>query len=461
MNQSRQFLLGIATVAATSLAGCAINPSEPTHAVNPAAPPAVSESVVQVPLTFEFAPYQTFVNNAVPGQDPAEGAWGDIGGGWYNKHLWVRDPIVLSSQGNELDADTRIHYRFALAHLVGHHYQQVASCGYDYDLNIVAGLKADLKPMPTWSIAPNLAVKNVDPGGQCLLTVAKINGTGKILEFVRNKLNDQVGHLQDELTTRLNFQPLASQAWVVIEQPVDLGDNAYFTLNPDGAAVGNLQSINGGMEVVAGITAKPVLQVGPGGTPPAGNMLPLPALTTGTVIPEVHIELPITVTYDALSQAVNSRLAGHMYPLAGHQETVTTAAVYGSEGTLILQIKFDGDAHGTLYLTGTPVYNAVTHTVYIQSLDYTVSTKNEIVKLADWLLHTRFQDELQAEAYYDISTQVDSLKVKAQAAINRSLGPHADLKGTVTDVTPLGFVLGAGGITVYLTANGQATVAFH
>ena len=124
-------------------------------------------------------------------------------------------------------------------------------------------------------------------------------------------------------------------------------------------------------------------------------------------------------------------------------------------------IKFSGDAHGTLYLTGTPVYNTVTRVVSIQGLDYTVSTKNEIVKLADWLLHTRFQDELQAEAYYDLSSQVDSLKAKAQQAMNRTLSPHASLAGTVTDVTPLGFVLDPKGVTVYLAANGSATVAFH
>lgn len=455
-------------VTAAIVVGCKIDPTAPTHSVTPVQPPSVADSVVQIPLHADLAPLIALANSTVPTGFDGSGAWGDthqsIGGQelWV-KMSWSRDAIVIKADNNEVVAGTTVHYKGLAG--VSHARVHVAQCAWDNNdpmPSLGLSLVAVLSPQDDWSVLPSVTVPPATIGNRCRLTALNFDVSDRIASTVRDHFVGLVSNFTSSLKSKLMFHDLAAEAWQKISLPYEIpgAPGTFFTLNPKEARLGDLRADpdGKGITVSAGLTAKPILQAG---TPVNSQPTPLPPLKTGTAGNQVHIELPLQVSYDTISDAINGRLAGRMYPIGGYQETIDKVAVYGTTQSLVLQVNLSGEAHGVLYLTGSPNYNAVTHVLSIENLDYTVETKNAIAKVADWLLHEHFQDILQSEAHIDLSPQVTALMSGATEAINRNLSPHADISGKVDEVDLLGFVLSDGYVTAYLVGDGSAVINFH
>ncbi len=64
--------------------------------------------------------------------------------------------------------------------------------------------------------------------------------------------------------------------------------------------------------------------------------------------------------YTAMSSTLNTLMKTHRFMAAGKYVEFTEVQIYpNGNNTLVLQVKFEGDAKGWIYLTGTPAYDAV------------------------------------------------------------------------------------------------------
>lgn len=459
MNLKRLLVGIILTGSLVLLTGCPMSPIAPEHKATIAPAPTVDDSVVTVPLHLDLSAFKGVVNASVPAGQDGDGAWGDAGGGWWVKFSWHRDAIGISANGQTIVASTTVHYHgqvsFSNAHL------SLASCGVgEQEPTLTISLVATLTPEPDWSIKPTVSVPPAQVGYHCRLGAINYDISDRVAQTVHDHFAAQIASMTNNLAAKLRFNNVVEGAWNQVQQPFVLGAGSYFELNPQAARLGPLTSDpdGNGVTVVAGITARPVLQVG---VPPSVTNAPLPALGVGPIAMGVHIEVPVQVSYDSLTDAINKTMAGHMYTFEGHRETIDSVAVYGSEQSAVVQVNLSGAASGHVYLTGVPRFDTITQNLYLDNLNYTVATNSIIAKVASWLLHQHFETILQAEAHVDLSAKVSTLRTNALSAINRPLSPHADLTGSIADIKPLGFVLSDGYITAYLVADGRAAIGLH
>jgi hypothetical protein len=285
----------------------------------------------------------------------------------------------------------------------------------------------------------------------------------RLARFIREYailLNGKLNDIKNTINARLQFRDKAAEAWQQLQRPISLGSDIYFTATLTGATLSPVSAVNNKIALVGGISGKAKVIVG---GPVPQNPTPLPPLQIANNPPGLNLELPVSISYDALSDYLNHRLAKHRYPYGDRAVEIDSISVYGTSEKLVVQVdgSVSGVAQATLYLTGRPEYDSLRKIVYVKDLDYTVETKNVLVKLADWLLHQDFQKSLEGEAQYPVSDRIDEIRGKASAALNRTLSPHADLSGSVGDLSILGFALSGDQITVYLSASGTATVKLH
>ena len=143
---------------------------------------------------------------------------------------------------------------------------------------------------------------------------------------------------------------------------------------------------------------------------------------------------------------------------AGDTVQVDGVQLYGSGDRLILALRVSGGVNGTLYTTGTPVFDESRGVLKFVDLDFTVDTRNVLVRSANWMFHQNILSSLRSEAVIDLSGQLQTLRSRLAAALTRELGPDARLEGEVLSLRPRGIYPTAGGVEVHLIAEGSMWV---
>jgi hypothetical protein len=172
-----------------------------------------------------------------------------------------------------------------------------------------------------------------------------------------------------------------------------------------------------------------------------------------------HLALPITVDYGRINRRLEQEMVGQQFqtPL-GDTVRVEGVQLYGSGEKLILEVQVSGGVNGALYATGMPVFDEGLGTLKFADLDFTMDTRNVLMRSADWMFHQNILATLKSQAVIDLSSQLQTLRSRLESALTRDLGPNARLEGEVTTLRPRGVYPTAGGVEVHIVAEGALWV---
>ncbi|MGF7214118.1 hypothetical protein GGR92_000258 [Spirosoma lacussanchae] len=149
----------------------------------------------------------------------------------------------------------------------------------------------------------------------------------------------------------------------------------------------------------------------------------LPRLQRRNKLPNAsRLQVLAFIPYADLNRVLTRSLPERKLELAGGNITVKNATVYGNGRSLILRTDVRGSVNGTLYFRGQPAYDTLNNTLKVEYVDFDVDTKERIFATADWLLHDRLRDTLQAAMVVPLRTQIDQIPGKIETAFARSKG---------------------------------------
>jgi hypothetical protein len=152
-------------------------------------------------------------------------------------------------------------------------------------------------------------------------------------------------------------------------------------------------------------------------------------------------------------------MGGREYPANGKTVIVEKVRLYGSGASVVMAISVKGTVKGTIYLTGMPSYDSSTRTLSVQNPEYTVETKQVLVRAADWLLHSGMRDRIAERATWPIGDRIDAEKEILSRALNRDLNEHVNISGKIYDLRPVSVGVTANAIRVVLVADGTVEVS--
>jgi hypothetical protein len=169
-----------------------------------------------------------------------------------------------------------------------------------------------------------------------------------------------------------------------------------------------------------------------------------------------HLTLPVFAEYPAINRLLDQRLVGNEIPSSvGDPLKIVSARLYGSGANLILELGVTGGINGTLYAIGTPVLDTDTNMLRFERFNFTVETKNVLLKAANWMVHDDILSRLEPETRIDLSEQVDTLRRQLSRALTRQVTPDTWLEGSVTSLQPRAIYPVPGGVEIQMIADGS------
>jgi hypothetical protein len=245
----------------------------------------------------------------------------------------------------------------------------------------------------------------------------------------------------------------AAIIWKKLQEAVELAPNRWLAFNPVDARVGPVGS-DGGLLIKTSVNLimePKILDT----KPPAGDQ-PLPPLqTTPATMGGSQLLFPVFADYATINSRLKRMLVGQRIdtPL-GEPITITDAELYGSGNKLIVAVKVKGGVNGTLYSTGVPVFDEANRSVKFKNLDFTLDTKNMLVRGAERFWRETLLEKMESEIFVDLTEPLMLMQTRLNRALTRELAPGARLEGRFTKLVPAGIYPVTGGIEVQMIAQG-------
>ena len=173
------------------------------------------------------------------------------------------------------------------------------------------------------------------------------------------------------------------------------------------------------------------------------------------------ITAPLLVAYTTIEQLARPHVE-KAHRLKGIETLVDSLTIYGSQTKLVAGLSFRMPklrANGQVYLLGTPHYNPDEMTLSVTDFDYTLTTRNLLIEMAEKVGGGTFphlREEVESKLVFSLEERLTLLREKLQAAIeNRDIGSYIRLHGTVDTITPEGLYLTPEGIHIPFHLEGK------
>ena len=321
------------------------------------------------------------------------------------------ETIGLSAEGNQIVARATISYDVdvkADAKLVK---IGLTSCG-------IGEPKPEItitQPMHVhWNVDGKLAIdkepSTLDWTKPCNLTFADLDLKSVLrITGLQHRLDDQIDNALSKIPPQLDLDTALDSLWSSLEEPQPIAKDVWLSVRPTGANISDPYGEGLSLGFSVAVTAYPVVAYGDKPTPEHEVRPPL----EHTQAPdEFSIELEGAADFKDIEKVLNSEFANKDHDVSGHTIRVSDITVYPSGSNVIISANVEKPFHARLYLYGTPLYDENTNTLAVTGLDYTAETKNFLVKVADWILHSKFQNDLQAKAKYPASPYLAEAREK-------------------------------------------------
>ncbi|PSR55060.1 hypothetical protein AHMF7605_16895 [Adhaeribacter arboris] len=297
-----------------------------------------------------------------------------------------------------------------------------------------------------------------------------------LARFVEPAMQNQMARLSNmldqEIQKRLNIRQYVQEAWLKLQQPIQLDKtyNAWLTVTPQDIRISPLQATNGELNLRIGFNSfietvtngKPQVKVNPN----------LPKLITDNrLIDNVQIGLIGEVPYLHATKLLQEQVAGKTYNFENgkQQITINNAEISGSGDKLVVMLDVNGKAKtglftkkivGKVFLKAIPYYDAATTSIRIREVDYDLKTKDQLLKTASWLAKGKFIRNIQEQITFPVKTQLEQARTLLQHSLDQSA--HVNdailLKGNIRSFTPDNIYLTPTSIKAVVNAQGNLTV---
>ena len=174
-----------------------------------------------------------------------------------------------------------------------------------------------------------------------------------------------------------------------------------------------------------------------------------------------RITAPLLVTYTTIEQLARPHVE-KTHQLKGIETLVDSLTIYGSQTELVAGLSFRMPklrANGQVYLLGTPHYNPDEMTLSVTDFDYTLTTRNLLIEMAENMGGSAFlnlRENVESKLAFSLAERLTLLREKLQGAIeNRAVGSYIRLHGTVDTITSEALHLTPEGIRIPFRLEGK------
>ncbi len=281
-----------------------------------------------------------------------------------------------------------------------------------------------------------------------------------ILKANKDKLTKEI---DNAVKQNFSLRKYVQDMWVTMQKPIKVSEtyNMWLKLNPQQLSATPLVNQNGKLKISLGI--KSVIETYMGDDPKQNINTTLPDFVQAKTFDNTFvINLMSEISYKSADSLAKQYLRGKTFTQGKRTVTVVDVKIYGNNDKMVIGTTLKGSINGTIYLTGTPVFDQATETVKIKDIDYDLETKNKLFSTADWLMHGTFVKMIEPSLSMPIGDKLEeSRKMIQQQLTNNHITKNIILNGTLTNLNIENIFLTPNSIKVLVNLKGSLDVVFE
>jgi hypothetical protein len=315
-------------------------------------------------------------------------------------------------------------------------------------IDVSAGIRASLSPVitPKWTIDPQFGLSAQVNRAVAKTAIGDIDVTGHVQGPVTNAVNGVKGTAEAKLKEVLDVRKKVERLWSEMNSVHKLNDNppTWLRITPRQVTFGQFRYTKDSID--SGLALDLETHVFLQDAAPDVLKSPLPDLRiTGKLSDTFEISIPVEVSFSVLNEQLKAQLTKSPIDLPKDAVVAITDATISPYGAgILLTLHFSGkkgwfkSASGRLHVVGIPVLDVKKAELRVEQLEFTVETKNILVKAADWLAHASLLDAMASAAVFRLESELTKSKAKANEELDRlkkSLPKEIGANVTVTEIS--------------------------
>lgn len=396
-------------------------------------------SVVKVPVKVDLAPYFAETNKGVPkefrgGDHPCDGVAYD--------YYFKRKPIIFEGNGSYLNYSVKGSYWMKMSYCpqcisaFGSTPQCISarvkfSCGIGEPMRKMrVAFRSKIGVDDQYRLTSTTKLKEVKATSPCKVTLFNFDATGTLEKEVKKALKSVEKDI-DKAIEEIDLRPDMELTWEAIEAPIDLEGYGYMFLNPKKVGMSSIRYKGDTAYLDAYLQAFPEVRLDTLGFKPT----PLPNLSDIKVDDGFDVKMDITAQYDSLSNILTRDIKGMETDVKGNKVIFGDVEIHGAaDHRLHIKVDFSGKKKGTIYLTGTPSFDAETQRISFPDLEFDIKTKSALLKSAKWLFDKKITNMIRDLANMDLAEYLEEFKSTVDESLNGEVDTGVWMKGSVDDI---------------------------
>lgn len=254
-----------------------------------------------------------------------------------------------------------------------------------------------------------------------------------------------------------------AEAWKLMFEPYELSPEyqTWLLAKPNDIGMTPVVVENGQIKSTIIVESKPELLFGL--APMPSPFKPLPSFAFRYLGDgnnrgfQIYVEA--TMSYGEAEDLAKKSLVGERFEQGKRYVVVEDVELYGQGNKLVIDLQMSGSYNGSIFLTGIPVFNEKRNRIEIENLDYTLDSKNFLIKSLAWMGKGPIKKMIQE----NMDFLLDYNLKEAQKQMKETLGGYevaegVFLKGSLEDLKLYNAYITTSGFKVAVSLNGEIDI---
>lgn len=358
------------------------------------------------------------------------------------QYVFARSPIKFEGIGKEIKFDVDGKYSLKLNYCPSCNDwfsekpvcvtpRIYASCGVDEPMRkISVGYSAEIGLNKDYSLYSKAKLQKVEPKSPCKITAFSYDATETLKEELEVALKDLEKTI-DESVAEVTLRPEIEEVWKTLNASTDVAGYGYLDINPQSLALSKIKYYGDSATVNVVLNARPKIN----STPSKAAPKPLPNLSKYKKSDGFDISMDVSLMYDSLNAIFDKNFKGTEIEVKGKTVIFDDVEIHGANNqSLSIKVDISGSKKGTIYLAGTPVFNASEQHISFPDLQFDIKTKDALIATASWMFDKKITKLMREQASMDLRPYLDSLVQSINENLNVELDEGVHLKGAVKSI---------------------------
>lgn len=307
-----------------------------------------------------------------------------------------------------------------------------ASCGVDEPMRkIRVSYTSEIGLNRIYQLTSKTKLKEVKAITPCKITVFDYNATEKLEEELSGALKAVEKDIDKEIGS-IDLHPEMEKIWNSLSSETNLNGYGFLYLNPRNISLSDIRYKGDTAYFNTVLSAKPLI------TLHHKDILEtraLPNLSNHEPKEGFDITMDISATYDSLGALLTREINGTKMDFKGKEIIFGEIGIYGASGNqLTISVEFSGKKKGTLYLVGTPVFDAENQFISFPDIAFDIKTRSALLKSAKWLFDKRITEKIRLASALDLKPYLNSFKKTLSENLNGELTTGVFMTGKVKEI---------------------------